>query len=105
MSVILNGGECGPLQNQKLLDLSLLFQNPSKNQPNNGVAIEIEVDAFTSISPLRLQSHALEILSKSKLERCVKSDSDKLDCEKVVINLAVPSDSVSTLTFSHRCCS
>lgn len=39
---------------------------------------------------------ALEILSKSRLERCVKvSDSDKLDCnKKVVVNVAVPSGSV-----------
>ncbi|KAJ0964135.1 hypothetical protein J5N97_029257 [Dioscorea zingiberensis] len=38
---------------------------------------------------------AVEILSKSKLERCVKaSESENLDCEKkVVINMAVPSGS------------
>ncbi|WOL04600.1 protein HAPLESS 2 [Canna indica] len=38
---------------------------------------------------------AVEILSKSKLERCVKeSNSDSLDCEKkIVLNMAVPSGS------------
>ncbi|XP_073011566.1 protein HAPLESS 2-like [Typha latifolia] len=38
---------------------------------------------------------AVEILSKSRLERCTKvSDSDKLNCDKkVVINMAVPSGS------------
>ncbi|XP_020586729.1 protein HAPLESS 2 isoform X2 [Phalaenopsis equestris] len=40
-------------------------------------------------------STAVEILSKSKLERCVKtSDSDNLNCEKkVVINMVIPSGS------------
>ncbi|KAK8950862.1 Protein HAPLESS 2 [Platanthera zijinensis] len=40
-------------------------------------------------------SNAIEILSKSKLERCVKtSDSDNMSCEKkVVINIVVPSGS------------
>ncbi|KAG1359197.1 hypothetical protein COCNU_08G006430 [Cocos nucifera] len=55
------------------------------------------------IPPLRLflllllhpSSTAVEVLSKSKLERCVRvSESDQLQChKKVVINLAVPSGS------------
>ncbi|KAM0945411.1 putative generative cell specific-1/HAP2 domain-containing protein [Dioscorea sansibarensis] len=50
-----------------------------------------------SLSLLTLIStaSAIEILSKSKLERCVRaSDSDDLECKKkVVINMAVPSGS------------
>lgn len=44
-------------------------------------------------------STAVEVLSKSKLERCARaSESDQLQChKKVVINLAVPSGSVGTL--------
>ncbi|KAJ8629964.1 hypothetical protein MRB53_023287 [Persea americana] len=41
------------------------------------------------------QGIGLEILSKSKIEKCEKlSDSDKLDCkQKIVLNMAVPSGS------------
>ncbi|MQM05135.1 hypothetical protein Taro_037937, partial [Colocasia esculenta] len=40
-------------------------------------------------------ARGLEILSKSRLEKCVKaSDSDKLECnKKIVVNVAVPSGS------------
>lgn len=42
----------------------------------------------------------IQILSKSKLEKCEKtSDSGNLNCStKIVLNLAVPSGSVSLLT-------
>ena len=49
-----------------------------------------------SIIHQQLAATGGEILSKSKLERCIKaSESDKLDCtKKIVINMAVPSGSV-----------
>lgn len=53
--------------------------------------------------PLPLATVAVEILSKSKLERCVQaSGSDSVDCEKkIVLNMAVPSGSVNaTFPFS-----
>ncbi|KAH7692398.1 Generative cell specific-1/HAP2 domain-containing protein [Dioscorea alata] len=50
---------------------------------------------FLFLLTLISAASAIEILSKSKLERCVRtSDSDDLDCKKkVVINMAVPSGS------------
>ncbi|KAI0495217.1 hypothetical protein KFK09_025367 [Dendrobium nobile] len=50
---------------------------------------------FICILCLHPTSTAIEILSKSKLERCVRtSGSDNLNCEKkVVINMVVPSGS------------
>lgn len=48
-------------------------------------------------------TEGVEILSKSRLESCVKaSDSDHLDCsKKVVVDLAVPSGTVRS--YSQHC--
>jgi hypothetical protein len=45
--------------------------------------------------------YGVQILSKSKLEKCEKnSDSDNLNCtKKIVLNMAVPSGSVNLLLF------
>ncbi|RWW69747.1 hypothetical protein BHE74_00022623 [Ensete ventricosum] len=50
---------------------------------------------LTARAPLPFATVAVEILSKSKLERCIKvSGSDSVDCEKkIVLNMAVPSGS------------
>ncbi|URD72668.1 Male gamete fusion factor [Musa troglodytarum] len=47
------------------------------------------------LAPLPLATVAVEILSKSKLERCIKaSGTESVDCEKkIVLNMAVPSGS------------
>ncbi|CAL9191097.1 unnamed protein product [Musa hybrid cultivar] len=85
-----------PTTNPLSLSLSLSLSRLMKRQRRWSPAIPLLFRLCLAVlAPLPLATVAVEILSKSKLERCIKaSGSDSVDCEKkIVLNMAVPSGS------------